>query len=51
MIIPGTTYWTIAFGRVKGEAAKDEEGIKTVRNFGKKVVWLIKSLTKTIGEF
>jgi len=40
MIIPGTTYWTVAFGREKGEAEKDEEGVATVRNFGKKVAWL-----------
>jgi len=44
MIIPGTTYWSIAFGREKGEVAKDEEGIKTARNLGKKMAWLAKKL-------
>lgn len=44
MIIPGTTYWSIAFGREKGEVAKDEEGINTVRNLGKKIAWLTKRL-------
>lgn len=42
MIIPGSTYWNIAFGREKGEVAKDEEGLQTARNFGKKMVWLIR---------
>lgn len=45
MIMPGSTYWNIAFGREKGEVSKDEEGIRTVRNFGKKIVWLIKKLS------
>ncbi|KPV64929.1 MAG: Iron-sulfur flavoprotein [Candidatus Bathyarchaeota archaeon BA1] len=41
MIIPGSTYWNIAFGRERGEVMKDEEGLRTVRNFAKKLVWLI----------
>jgi len=44
MIVPGSTYWNIAFGRRKGEVSKDEEGITTVRNFGKKMVWLIRKI-------
>ncbi len=44
MIIPGTTYWTIAFGREKGEVTNDEEGMGTARNLGKKMAWLIEKL-------
>jgi multimeric flavodoxin WrbA len=44
MIIPGSTYWTIAIGREKGEVMKDEEGIGTARNFGKKVAWTCKKI-------
>lgn len=44
MIVPGSTYWNIAFGREKGEVLRDEEGLKTVRNFAKKMVWLIKRI-------
>ena len=44
MIVPGSTYWNIAFGRKKGEVSKDEEGIRTVKNFGKKLVWLAKKI-------
>ena len=40
MIIPGTTYWTIAFSRGEEEAISDEEGIRTARNFGRKIAWL-----------
>jgi multimeric flavodoxin WrbA len=44
MIVPGSTYWNIAFGREKGEAAKDEEGVRTIRNFGQKLAWLVKKI-------
>lgn len=44
MIVPGSTYWNIAFGREKGEVLRDDEGLKTVRNFAKKMVWLIKRI-------
>lgn len=46
-IIPGSTYWNIGFGRERGEVAKDEEAIRTVRNFGRKVAWLAKKLKTT----
>jgi multimeric flavodoxin WrbA len=44
MIVPGSTYWNIAFGREKGDVLKDEEGLITARNFAKKMVWLIKKI-------
>jgi multimeric flavodoxin WrbA len=44
MIVPGSTYWNVAFGRKPGEVEKDEEGVSTVRNFAKNVAWLIKKL-------
>jgi len=44
MIVPGSTYWNIAFGRELGEVDNDEEGVNTARNFGKKMVWLIKKV-------
>lgn len=44
MIVPGSTYWNMAFGREKGEVTKDEEGMQTAKNFGKKMVWLIRKI-------
>jgi len=41
MIVPGSTYWNIAFGREKGQVSNDEEGLQTARNFAKRMVWLI----------
>jgi multimeric flavodoxin WrbA len=44
MIVPGSTYWNVAFGRGKGEVLKDKEGINTVKNFARNVAWLIKKI-------
>ncbi|MEA4901986.1 flavodoxin family protein [Desulfitobacterium sp.] len=44
MIVPGSTYWNIAFGRMPGEALEDEEGIRTVRRFAENVAQLIKKI-------
>jgi multimeric flavodoxin WrbA len=44
MIVPGSTYWNVAFGRSKGDVLKDEEGISTIKNFGQKMAWLIKKV-------
>lgn len=44
MIVPGSTYWNVAFGREKGEVAKDEEGLKTVDTLAANVAWLMKKL-------
>jgi multimeric flavodoxin WrbA len=44
MIVPGSTYWNVAFGRSKREVLKDKEGIRTIRNFGRNVAWLVKKI-------
>ncbi len=44
MIVPGSTYWNVGFGRDVGEVLNDEEGIRTIREFAKNVSCLIKKL-------
>jgi len=44
MIVPGSTYWNVAFGRTKGEVLKDEEGVNTVKRFGQNMAWLLKKI-------
>jgi multimeric flavodoxin WrbA len=39
---PGSTYWNMAVGRERGEVERDEEGLKTVWNFGKNMAFLVK---------
>jgi multimeric flavodoxin WrbA len=40
MVVPGSTYWNVAFGKKPGEVEKDEEGLKTVERFAENLAWL-----------
>ena len=44
MIVPGSSYWNIAFGREKGEVEKDEEGILIMKTLGENMAWLLKKI-------
>lgn len=44
MIVPGSTYWNIAFGLQKGDVQEDAEGLQTIRNLAANMAWLIKKL-------
>jgi multimeric flavodoxin WrbA len=47
MIVPGASYWPIAFGGARGEALGDDEGVRTVKNLAANVAWLIKLIAKS----
>jgi multimeric flavodoxin WrbA len=44
MIVVGSTYWNMVFGRDPGEVWRDEEGIATIRIFAQNVAELVKKL-------
>ncbi len=44
MIVPGSSYWNMVFGRLPGEALDDEEGVATIRHFAANVAELVKKL-------
>jgi hypothetical protein len=44
MIVPGSIYWNMGFGRNIGEVEKDEEGIKTMQALGINMAWLLKKI-------
>ena len=44
MIIPGSSYWNLAHGRLSGEVKQDEEGMKTMKALGQNMAWLMKKL-------
>jgi multimeric flavodoxin WrbA len=44
MIVPGSTYWNMVFGRLPGEVWKDTEGIETIRHFAANVANLVRRL-------
>ena len=41
MIVPGSSYWNVGFGREKGEVQKDEEGLRTMKTLGENMAWLL----------
>jgi multimeric flavodoxin WrbA len=45
MIIPGSSYWNLAYGRNPGEVLKDEEGMATFRELGRNMAWLLKKIS------
>lgn len=47
MIIVGSSYWNMGFGFEKGEVLRDAEGLQTMRNLGRNMAWLLKSLALT----
>ncbi len=44
MVVPGSSYWPIAFGGAKGDALKDEEGTRAIKDLGTNVAWLLKKI-------
>jgi multimeric flavodoxin WrbA len=44
MIVPGSSYWNIGFGRDKGDVENDWEGLRTMETLGKNMAWLIKKI-------
>ena len=46
MIVCGSSYWNIAYGRAPGDVANDTEGIATLEKFGDNVAKLILQLRK-----
>jgi len=44
MVVPGSIYWPIAYGRKPGEVTQDQEGLKTVITLAENVAWLLKKL-------
>jgi multimeric flavodoxin WrbA len=45
MIVPGSTYWNMVFGREPGEVWNDVEGMNTIRVFAGNVASLIQKLS------
>lgn len=46
MIIPGSIYWNLGFGREKGEVEKDEEAIQIMKTLGENMAWLLTKIHK-----
>lgn len=46
MYLVGSSYWNQIHGNTKEEAMQDEEGLQTMRNLGKNMAYLMKSIDK-----
>jgi multimeric flavodoxin WrbA len=44
MIVPGSTYWNMAYGLMPGDALKDEEGVNNMNHLGRMIAWLGQAL-------
>ena len=45
MIVVGSTYWNMVYGKDAGDVLDDAEGIANMRNLGQNMAWLLKRLT------
>ena len=44
MIIPGSRYWNMGFGREKGEVKEDSEGLEIMQTLGENMAWLLEKI-------
>jgi multimeric flavodoxin WrbA len=44
MIVPGSTYWNMGLGRGIGEVDNDDEGMRTMKNLGINMAWLLQKI-------
>ncbi len=44
MIVPGSSYWNMAFGLEKGDVNQDDEGVRTMKDLGINMAWLLKKI-------
>ena len=44
MIVVGSTYWNMVYGKDVGDVSNDEEGIENMRNIGENMAWLLKKI-------
>lgn len=46
MIVPGSTYWNMSLAREPGAFQNDAEGVRTMRDLGENIVWLLEKIHK-----
>lgn len=51
MLIPGSVYWNMGYGRDKGEVEQDAEGLGNMKNLGQVIAWLGAAIKPHQGSF
>jgi len=46
MIVPGSSYWNLGYGRAPGEVQQDDEGLRTMQVLGRNMAWLLQRVVK-----
>ena len=44
MVVPGSIYWNMGYGREIGEVEGDAEGLRTMTTLGQHMAWLLKKI-------
>lgn len=44
MVVPGSSYWNMGYGREPGQVRGDDEGLRTMRVLGQNMAWLMKKI-------
>ena len=44
MIVVGSTYWNMVYGKNTGDVLSDDEGMANMRNLGENMAWLLKTV-------
>ncbi|MCB9018283.1 MAG: flavodoxin family protein [Paludibacteraceae bacterium] len=44
VVVAGSTYWNMVYGKGVGDVLTDEEGISNMRNLGDNMAWLLKRI-------
>ncbi len=44
VLLVGSTYWNMVYGKEIGDVLKDEEGMENMKNLGQNMAWLIKKI-------
>ena len=50
MLVVGSTYWNMVYGKDAGDVRDDDEGMANMRNIGENMAWLLKKLHSEQGK-
>ena len=51
MVVPGSLYWNLGFGREKKEVANDKEGLANMKNLGQTIALLGKAIKPLVKDW
>jgi multimeric flavodoxin WrbA len=46
MIVVGSTYWNLGYGRESGEVQGDAEAMRNMANLGESIAWMLGKLAE-----